>query len=110
MCPPGNERLAIEHHQLSCVLNVLQGKAYAAAYVLLTRAQVLLTHVIVPYADLTLTNFSTSPQFRLTRGNFLYTYKNQSSDWQNQAVDDEDVEEEEEDDEVPPAEARRARS
>ena len=46
------------------------GKAYAAAYVLLMRAQVLLTHVIVPYADLTLTNFSTSPQFRLTRGNF----------------------------------------
>ena len=56
--------------QLSCVLNVLhggtkQGKAYAATYVLLTRAQVLLTHVIVPYADLTLTNFSTSPQLGL---------------------------------------------
>ena len=61
--------------QMSCVLNVLhggtkQGKAYAAAYALLTRAQVLLTHVIVPYADLTRTIFSTSPQFRLTRSNF----------------------------------------
>ena len=40
-----------------------------------------------------------------------FTCKNRSSDWQNQAVDDEDLEEEEEDDEeVPPAEARRARS
>ena len=57
---------------MSCVVNVLyrgtkQGKAYAAAYALLTRAHVLLTHAIVPYAGLTLTNFSTSPQFRLTR-------------------------------------------
>ena len=61
--------------QLSCVLNVLyrgtkQGKAYAAAYALLTRAHVLLTHAVVPYASLTLPNFSTSPQFRLTRSNF----------------------------------------
>ena len=60
---------------MSCVLDVLhggtkQGKAYAAGYALLTRAQVLLTHVIVPYADLTRTIFSTSPQFRLTRSNF----------------------------------------
>ena len=99
---------------MSCVLNVLhggtkQGKAYAAAYALLTRAQVLLTHVIGPYADLTRTIFSTSPQFRLTRSYFYC--KNRSSDWQNQAVDDEDVEEEEEDDEeVPPAEAHQARS
>ena len=37
-----------------------------------------------------------------------FTCKNRSSDWQNQAVDDEDVEED--DEEVPPAEARRARS
>jgi len=63
------------HFYVSCVLNVLhggtkQGKAYAAAYALLTRAQVLLTQVIVPYADLTRTIFSTSPQFRLTRSNF----------------------------------------
>ena len=61
--------------QLSCVLNVLyrgtkQEKAYAAAYALLTRAHVLLTHAVVPYASLTLPNFSTSPQFRLTRSNF----------------------------------------
>ena len=60
---------------MSCVLNVLyrgtkQGKAYAAAYALLTRAHVLLTHAVVPYASLTLPNFSTSPQFRLTRSNF----------------------------------------
>ena len=55
-----------------------QRKAYAAAYVLLTRAQVLLTHVLVPYADLTLTNFSTSPQFRLTRSNF---YMQESKEW-----------------------------
>ena len=68
---------------MSCVLNVLhggtkQGKAYAAAYALLTRAQVLLTHVIVPYADLTRTIFSTSPQFRLTRSNF---YMQESKQW-----------------------------
>ena len=67
--------MAMRNNQMSCVLNVLhggtkQGKAYAAAYALLTRAQVLLTHVIVPYADLTRTIFSTSPQFRLTRSNF----------------------------------------
>ena len=60
---------------LSSVLNVLfggtkQGKAYAVAYALLTRVQVLLTHLKVPYADLTLTNFDTSPQFGLTRSNF----------------------------------------
>ena len=68
---------------MSCVLNVLhggtkQGKAYAAAYALLTRAQVLLAHVIVPYADLTRTIFSTSPQFRLTRRNF---YMQESKQW-----------------------------
>ena len=40
-----------------------------------------------------------------------FTCRNQSNEWQNQAVDDEDVElEEEDDEEVPPAEARRARS
>ena len=77
MCQPN-----FESH-VSCVLNVLhggtkQGKAYAAAYALLTRAQVLLTHVIVPYADLTRTIFSTSPQFRLTRSNF---YMQESKQW-----------------------------
>ena len=48
------------------------------AYALLTRAQVLLTQVIVPYADLTRTIFSTSPQFRLTRSNF---YMQESKQW-----------------------------
>ena len=47
-----------------------QGKAYAVAYALLTRVQDLLTQLKVPYADLTLTNFNTSPQFGLTRSNF----------------------------------------
>ena len=66
---------AFPQFPMSCVLNVLyrgtkQGKAYAAAYALLTRAHVLLTHAVVPYASLTLPNFSTSPQFRLTRSNF----------------------------------------
>ena len=75
--------MAMRNNQMSCVLNVLhggtkQGKAYAAAYALLTRAQVLLTHVIVPYADLTRTIFSTSPQFRLTRSNF---YMQESKQW-----------------------------
>ena len=48
------------------------------AYALLTRARVLLTQVIVPYADLTRTIFSTSPQFRLTRSNF---YMQESKQW-----------------------------
>ena len=65
----------IHKNKVSSFLNVLhggtkQGKAYAAAYALLTRAHVLLTHAVVPYASLTLPNFSTSPQFRLTRSNF----------------------------------------
>ena len=68
---------------MSCVLNVLFGgtkqrKAYAVAYALLTRVQILLTHLKVPYADLTLTNFNTSPQFGLTRSNF---YMQESKQW-----------------------------
>ena len=78
-----NPSPTISWKHLSRVLNVLhggtkQGKAYAAAYALLTRAQVLLTHVIVPYADLTRTIISTSPQFRLTRSNF---YMQESKQW-----------------------------
>ena len=70
------------------------------AYALLTRARVLLTQVIVPYADLTRTIFSTSPHHSFDLRAATFTCKNRSSDWQNQAVDDEDVEED--DEEVPP--------
>ena len=99
------------HHHVSCVVNVLypgtkQGNAYAASYVLLTRAQFCLRGInrLTQTLRWTFLVPGHSPSLRAA----TFTCRNRSVSRQHQAVEDDDVDEEDEaDEDAATEEARR---